>query len=73
MFPKFNHEQIANIITDDKTLVYYLEQVKKNGNKLWLTFTVEGLQLLKEPQSQRMFISCDRIAAQISGCSSTAL
>lgn len=29
MFPKFNHEQIANIITDDKTLVYYLEQVKK--------------------------------------------
>ena len=37
MYPKYDKKQFANVVTGDKTWVYYFEPVRKDSNKIWAT------------------------------------
>ena len=37
MFPKYDKEQFANVVTGDETWVHYFEPVRKVSNKIWAT------------------------------------
>ena len=55
MFPKYDKEQFANVITGDETWVLYFEPVRKVSNKIWATTHSKHPIIAKRSLSAKKF------------------